>query len=112
MAAVLYGGPIVLRLEVDRCGDREPRGEVACALPLETSLEDRRARVAVDGGGLRAAFGHVAPAHHRRLQQSMVLGPRMQERAALRGAQPLVAVARVEVGAHLGYVERDVTRHV
>src|SRR5439155_26235933 len=81
--------PVMLGLEVDRCGDCEARGRIV------------RARPAVAIGP--RVLGPV-PADGERLEQLLRLGPRVEKAGALRGTEPLVAIADVEVGA--GVLER------
>ena len=54
----------------------------------------------------------VAPAHDQGLEQGLNLAPGIQKGAALRRAQPLVQVARVEIDAQRFQVQRELTRRM
>ena len=85
-------------MRLDRRRHREHRGRIARALPA----------VPVD----EAAVGAVPPRDDERLDPTLMLRPRPEEARALRRREPLVAVARVDVGAEPVEVERDVTRRM
>ena len=59
-----------------------------------------------------ADVGLPAPAHHQRLEQRLSLGPRIEKAGAGRGAQPLVTVPDIEVGAQVVQSEVDLARRV
>ncbi len=90
--------PIVFPLEGDGRRHREKGGRVAGSLPL----------VALDE---RVSVG-PAPADDERLDERLVLRPDVEERRALRRAEPLVAVAGVNVGVDRAEVNRNLTRRV
>ena len=86
------------RVRLDRGRDRQRRRRVARPLPA----------VPVGEGAVVA----VAPRDHERLDPALVLRPRPEEAGALRRAEPLVAVAGVDVGAERLEVERQLAGRV
>src|SRR6266550_5895067 len=91
--------PAVLALPLDRRGDGQVRGRIARALPLVAHQEAR-------------VVALVPPAEHKRMHVTLELAPHVEEAGALRRAQPLVAIARVEVGIELAEVQGQVSRDV
>ena len=87
-----------MRVRLDRGRDRQRSGGIARPLPA----------VPVGEG----AVGAVAPRDHERLDPALVLRPRPEEACALRRAEPLVTVARVDVGAERVEIERQLARRV
>ena len=82
-------------MRLDRGRNRQDRRRVARPLPA----------VPVGEGAVVA----VAPRDHERLDPALVLGPRPEERRTLRRAEPLVAVAGVDVRPERLEVERQLT---
>ena len=89
---------VVLAHELDRVGNGEIGGGVARALPLRA--RDERRRLA------------VSPADDGAVDALLPVAAHVQEAGALRRAEPLVAVAGVEVRAERVEVEVDVRRRV
>ena len=87
-----------IAVRLDRGRDRQRRGGIARPLPA----------VPVGEGAVVA----VAPRDHERLDPALVLRPRPEEAGALRRAEPLVAVAGVDVGAERVEIERQLARRV
>jgi len=98
MATLPHLGPTVALLEGQGGRHGQPGGDVARALPLQPTLQHGAAGVGVEPAVALGA-GHVAPAGHGGVQHLVVLLACVQEGTALGSAQPLVAVAGVEVGA-------------
>ena len=112
MAALAVARPVVFGLEVDRRRHAEKRRKIARALPLQPALERRGADVGVEAGVAAHRGGaelgrEVAPAHHRGVQIRLSFRPGVQEGGALGRAQPLVAVAGVQVRADGHEIELD-----
>src|SRR5688572_16401548 len=102
MAATTVGRPVVALLEIDRRWHRQAGRDVACALPLQPTLEDRATGVGIEPGvaaeaatGAADRLGNVTPADHRCFEPGLVFRAGVQEARTLRAAQPLVAVAGV-----------------
>ena len=85
-------------MSFDRGGDRQNRRRVARSLPAVTVGE--------------GAVGAVAPRDHERLDPALVLRPHPQEACTLRCAEPLVAVAGVDVRAERIEIERQLPGRV
>ena len=100
----------------------ERRGEPPAALQIELTVGlDRRRhgqarrRIARSLPAVplgEARLGAVAPRDHERLDPPLVLRPRPEKPGSLRRAEPLVAVARVDVRPELLEVERQLARRV
>ena len=89
--------------ELERRRDREPGGRVERALPVELAAGTARPRAS---GGVRAVRDR------RRPDARLAVAPDVEERRALRRADPLVEVARVVRRAERVEVERHHPRRV
>ena len=111
MALGAHAVPAVALLKRNGCGHAQKGADIARAQPLQAPLQLGAAYV-----GLKPRMAldvlAVPPADHRRVEAAVVLGARMQEGRALGGAQPFVAVARVEVRAQRIQFQGDVARCV
>ena len=100
----------------------EGGGEPAAAVEVERGVRLDRGRDRQRGRGIarplpavpvgEGAVGAVAPRDHERLDPALVLRPRPEESRALRRAEPLVAVAGVDVRAERLEIERELARCV
>ena len=108
--------PVVAGQEVQRRRHGQVGRDVARALPLQAPLEHGVAHIGVQAGvaaggsvGRTAGqgFGDITPADHARVQFGLAFGPHVQKGRAFGCAQPLVAVAGVEVRAQGVQVQVD-----
>src|SRR5437867_9368 len=97
VAARPYIVPPALLLPLDRVRDSQVRGGVARPLLLVAREEGRVVVV-------------IAPAEDEWVDVALELAADIEEAGALRCAQPLVAVARVEVRVELAQAQREMSR--
>src|SRR5262249_56295171 len=99
VGALAHEVPVMGRLPFDRVRNGQVCGRIARALLLVPSQEGR-------------VVAFVAPAEDKRMHVALQLAPDVEETGALRRAQPLVTVARVEVRVELPQVQRQMAGHV
>ena len=107
----------MIRMIPRHFGQVQRRSDPEHALPVEASVRHQDMAVGIESEevakGLDGDDGAgVAPAHHRGVEEEVVLGPHVEEGRSLRGAQPLVAVADVDIGPYRFEVKWQLARRM